>query len=244
MNAITDARAAYHSRPAYHPQATTLARMVRARSIPPRGDAISSYTATCLGALAIAWTGLIGLGSTSWAKTSILLTESADAPASALPARAPGSGRADTLCFGYVQTISGALYAVPGESWTFDHPGGGLEGWYAVDLTVDPGAYGRRIDAASWTGHGNATAAPIIAGSGSAWIGIHEDEADALCWSSGLGYGDGWCQRWVSPPLAYSGSGGIAIGFAYWNDTEESFDFTHVRIEGDGGEIPLLDLDG
>ena len=53
MNAITDARAAYHPRPAYHPQASTLARMLRARLIPPRGDATSSCTATCVGALAI-----------------------------------------------------------------------------------------------------------------------------------------------------------------------------------------------
>lgn len=238
MNATTGTRRTYH------PRASAPARMPLARLILNHSDVPFDRIAIRMSALAIVWTVFAGLSPASWAKTPLLLTESSGAPASALPARAPGGGRADTLCFGYVQTISGALYAVPGESWTFDHPGGGLEGWYAVDLTADPGIYGRRVDAASWTGHGNVVAAPIIVGTASAWIGLHENEADALCWSAGLGYGNGWCQRWVSPPIAYSGTGGVDLGFRYWNDTEESFDFTHVRIEGDGGEIPLLDLDG
>ncbi|MBK8229634.1 MAG: hypothetical protein IPK72_03415 [Candidatus Eisenbacteria bacterium] len=102
----------------------------------------------------------------AFARSGAPLLYSAGA-ADELPARTPGAGvRADTLCFGYVQTVGGALYAVPGETWTFDHGGGGLEGWYAVDLSADPEAYGRRIDAASWAGHGNAVAAPLISGVG------------------------------------------------------------------------------
>ncbi|MFN8547838.1 MAG: FlgD immunoglobulin-like domain containing protein [Candidatus Eisenbacteria bacterium] len=158
-----------------------------------------------------------------------------------LPARAPRGGeRADTLWYGYVQTIAGVQYAVPGDIWTFDHGAGGPEGWYAVDLSVTPGLYAHRIDAAAWAGHGNAVPAPIIAGVGSAWIGAMEDEADALCWAAGLGYGNYWCQRWVSPSIAYAGSGDVGLAFDYFNDTEADFDYTRVRLELENGDaVPL-----
>ncbi|MFN8547836.1 MAG: hypothetical protein U0527_07700, partial [Candidatus Eisenbacteria bacterium] len=158
-----------------------------------------------------------------------------------LPARAPAAHeRADTLNFGYVQTIGGQLYAVPGEAWTFDHGGGGLEGWYAVDRSMREGEFARRIDAASWTGHGNSVAAPIIAGAASAWVGAFEDEADALCWTAGLGYGNRWCQRWVSPAFSYVGTGSVTVAFDYFNDSEPTFDFTHVRLElASGDRLPL-----
>ncbi|MCC7142903.1 MAG: T9SS type A sorting domain-containing protein [Candidatus Eisenbacteria bacterium] len=188
---------------------------------------------------------ILGTGSSVQARNAVRLVEAIGADRrEGLPSRVPGTSRADTFCFGYVQTMGGALYAVPGETWTFDHGGGGLEGWYAVDLSADPAAYGRRIDAAAWAGHGNAVPAPLITGAGSAWFGLHEDEADALCWSSGLGYGNGWCQRWVSPPITYSGSGDVSITFDYWNDTEEGYDFTRCRLERGGNWIPLLEVSG
>ncbi len=161
-----------------------------------------------------------------------------------MPLRAPqGFARADTFCYGYVQTISGALYAVPGDVWTFDHGAGGAEGWYSVDVSANPGAFFKRIDAAAWAGHGNLSTAPIIAGTASAWVGIYEDEADALCWVAGLGYGNNWCQRWESPSLAYTGTGDIAIDFDYFNDTETAFDYSKIGIRlSDGNSFALNGL--
>ncbi len=85
-----------------------------------------------------------------------------------LPVRVPAAGgRADTSASGYVQTIGGRLYAVPGEIWTFEHGAGGPEGWYAVDLSVLSITPGRPISAAAWDGHGNLVAAPLISGEAS-----------------------------------------------------------------------------
>ncbi|MFN8546692.1 MAG: hypothetical protein U0527_01655 [Candidatus Eisenbacteria bacterium] len=158
-----------------------------------------------------------------------------------MPLRTPdGFARADTFCYGYVQTISGALYAVPNETWTFDHAGGSTEGWYAVDISANSGAFFKRITAAAWGGHTNAVAAPIIGGTASAWVGIYEDQADALCWVAGLGYGNNWCQRWESPSLTFTGNGDINIDFDYFNDTEATFDYSKVGIRlSNGNSFPL-----
>ena len=199
------------------------------------------FRATCLSIAPLAFAALFCSASNGHARSTTELATSR-ASSSDLPARAPLAGsRADTICFGYVQTIGGALYAVPGESWTFDHGGGGTEGWYAVDMTADSGTYFRRIDVGSWSGHGNGVAAPIVAGQGSAWLGAFEDEADALCWESGLGYGNRWCQRWESPMLTYTGSGSVTLDFDYFNDTELGYDFTAVRLRlGNEPSGPLL----
>lgn len=158
-----------------------------------------------------------------------------------LPTRAPeGGSRADTFSFGYAQLIGGQLYAVPGEVWTFDHGAGGPEGWYAVDLSVPSTAPGRRITAELWAGHDNAVEPPIPSGGACLWFGTFEDEADALCWSEGLGYGSGNCQKWRGPEVGYLGSGAVSLSFAYFNNTEPLFDFTRVRLEfPDGTVLPL-----
>jgi len=193
----------------------------------------------------LAGLGLIVISSSATHARSTVELLDVRTPPSDLPARAPEQGaRSDTVCFGYVQTIGGALYAVPGETWTFDHAGGGPEGWYAVDLSIDRQAYGRRIDAASWGGHGNAIAPPIIGGTASAWIGAFEDEADALCWEAGLGYGNSWCQRWQSPVFTYSGSGDVTIAFDYFQDSELNFDFTRVRLDANHHLVPLAEWSG
>lgn len=154
------------------------------------------------------------------------------------PARAPdGSARADTVFFGYFTVISGNKYAVQGDMWTWDHGAADpLEGWYARDLSANEGSYFRRITAASWSGHTNAVAAPIIAGAGSAWVGIFEDEADALCWEAGLGYGNAWCQRWQSPLLTYDGAGDVQFSFQYFNNTEPAFDYSKAILRLANGE--------
>jgi hypothetical protein len=149
-----------------------------------------------------------------------------------LPAKAPdGFARSDTFNFGYYTVVGGAYYAVQGEMWTWDHGApNALEGWYAVDLSANTGAFFQRITAASWAGHGNEVAAPLVSGSASAWVGVFEDAADALCWDAGLGYGNNWCQRWTSSELTYDGTGAVSLAFKYFNDTETNFDYSKVIL--------------
>lgn len=170
----------------------------------------------------------------------LLVTERNSAgPAADRKVAARPSATADTLDFGFYD--SGTGYAVLGESWTFDHGAADpLEGWYAVDVSENAAAHFKRIDAASWIGHFNTVAPPIPSGTGAAWVGAYEDEADDLCWASGLGYGNRWCQRLTGPGLVYTGSGDISLGFVYFNDTEEDFDYTKAILRlGDGTETSL-----
>ncbi|MEZ4648905.1 MAG: hypothetical protein R3E97_09000 [Candidatus Eisenbacteria bacterium] len=136
----------------------------------------------------------------------------------------------DTLAFGYVD---GDGFAVLGETWTFDHGGPDpLEGWVGVDVSAQDAAFGRQIDATSWNADPyNDVAPPILSGSGSAWIGAFGSEARALCFDSGLGYGNSWGQRLVSPTYVYDGASDITLQWTHFNDTEENFDYTRVYLE-------------
>lgn len=148
----------------------------------------------------------------------------------------------DTVSYGYYTEIGGTKYAVLGETWTFDH--GGLdpfEGWCSRDLSIAPdSAAFQLITAANWSGHGNTVPAPIISGSTSTWIGLHEDEANARGWAGGLGYGNDWCMRWTSPLLPVRGSGDQNLSFTYFNDTGPVSDVTRLSaLLPDGSRIPL-----
>jgi len=159
-----------------------------------------------------------------------------------LPARAPdGFARTDTLDFGYFQVLGGNTYAVLGERWTWDHGAGNVyEGWYAVDETANADTTFRQITATNWAGHGNEVAAPIINGTGSVWCGLMEDQADNLCWDSGLGYGNDWCQRLSSPDGVYTWNGGdVTLSFTYFNNTELDYDYSKVLMTVAGATVPL-----
>lgn len=146
--------------------------------------------------------------------------------------------RSDTVSFGFYDPSTG--YAVLGESWTWDHGAADpLEGWRAEDQTENAAAYFRRITADGWAGHGNEPPVPLLAGQASVWLGAFEDEADALCWANGLGYGDNWCQRLVSPALQYSGTGGITLRLQYFSDSELNFDYTKIFLDKGATSILL-----
>lgn len=151
----------------------------------------------------------------------------------------------DTFNYGYYHMVGGQPYAVdfgtvattPGNAWTFDHGAPDpVEGWTTLDMTDNPTAYFQQITATSWAaGHSNPVAAPIIHGTGSVWVGAMEDQAEALCWTSGLGYGNDWCQRLTSPMYNYTGSGVVNLSFYYFEDSEVNFDY---------GKIEVLKFDG
>jgi hypothetical protein len=186
---------------------------------------------------------MLGMAATAFAKNDMPIAYGSP-PGSLqgdVPARAPHSfARTDTVSFGYYTPVGSYLYAVQGETWTWDHGAPDpLEGWYSVDQTAAPNPYFRQITAASWTGHLNGVAAPIITGAGSAWVGLMEDEAELRCWDSGLGYGNLWCQRLTSPTLTYGGTGTVSLNFNYFNDSEADFDYSKTILAVAGGELVL-----
>lgn len=132
--------------------------------------------------------------------------------------------------FGWVD--SSTSLALEGEVWTFDHGGGSgpWEGWTRHDLTTNEFTAFRQVDASAWSGHGNSVPPPIINGSGSAWVGFQEDEADSACWEAGLGYGNNWNQRLASPPMENSVGPAVTLSFYYWYNCESGYDYVDVIL--------------
>ncbi len=161
--------------------------------------------------------------------------------APALQRRAPG----DTLSFGYVDEDG---FAVPGGIWTFDNGGSDpFEGWYATDVTEQSEIYWRHITDAIWDADPEHTVeAPVLSGSGSAWCGALGSEARELCWEAGLGYGNNWCQRLISPVYTRPTLQNIAVSWVHFNDTETDFDYTRVvlRTQPSGAETVLRQYTG
>jgi len=121
--------------------------------------------------------------------------------------------------------------AVEDEVWTFDHDSGWWEGWTREDLTKNQFAAFQFIDNSVWGAHPNVPAAPIINGSGSVWLGFHEDEADNACWLAGLGYGNNWAQRLRSPVFVNTSGAYVAISFDYWYNCESGYDSVKVVVQ-------------
>ncbi|MCA9728175.1 MAG: hypothetical protein KC729_10860 [Candidatus Eisenbacteria bacterium] len=162
-----------------------------------------------------------------------------------IPGQMRGNG-IDTVSYGDVAPNGFSIYD---DVWDWDNPSGGggaLMGWYATDVTEQATAYGRQITAASWAGHGNQVSAPILTGTGSLWIGAFEDQANALCWDLGLGYGNSWCQRAISPVISLASANNVTVNFKYFNDTELNFDYTKVILRRlpSGEETTLSPFDG
>ena len=136
----------------------------------------------------------------------------------------------DTISFGNVDEDG---FAVRDDVWSFDHGGADpLEGISALDETEQTGTYGRHITDAIWTSDpDNGVDAPVLRGDGSAWIGAFQGEADDLCWEGGLGYGNSWCQRIVSPTLSRQVGSSVQLDWTHFNDTEAGYDYTRVFVE-------------
>ncbi|MFN8546950.1 MAG: FlgD immunoglobulin-like domain containing protein [Candidatus Eisenbacteria bacterium] len=150
-----------------------------------------------------------------------------------IPSRGPmnAAGR-DTVYFGYYQMINGEAYAVPGESWTFDHGASDpMEGWRTQAVGQPQTAFFRQVTSSTWAGHGNQAAFPNITGAGVAWLGRMEDEADASCWAAGLGYGNVWDQQLVSPAYVLAPTPRqMTLNWKCFVDSEANFDSLYVRF--------------
>ncbi len=151
-----------------------------------------------------------------------------DAPPAAVRSAqrfAPG----DTITFGYVDANG---FAVEGEVWTFDHGHSDpFEGWYSIDLTENAETYFRHISDNIWDADpNNVVQAPVLSGMGSAWCGAFGSEANELCWESGLGYGNSFCQRLTSPSFFHDGSSSVDLSWLHFNESELDFDYSNVYL--------------
>jgi hypothetical protein len=155
-------------------------------------------------------------------------TQSQERIASGSFARGAG-GDADTVNYG---DLGADGFSILGDVWDWDNPeeDDPLMGWYSTDVTVQSQAFGRRITEVIWDGHGNPATAPRFGTTGALWIGAFEDEADDLCWVGGLGYGNSWCQRGISPVISLTSSNNVTLNFKYFNDTEADFDYTKIVL--------------
>ncbi len=168
-----------------------------------------------------------------------------DRPLGSIPAN-QRRGEPDKVNYG---DLGPGGFSIFDDVWDWDNPSAGadpLMGWYSTDLTEQPQAYGRRVTEAIWDGHGNPAMAPTFGTVGALWIGAFEDEADDLCWIAGLGYGNSWCQRAISPVVSLTSQNNVTLNFKYFNDTEVDFDYTKIvlrRLPG-GIETTLNPFDG
>lgn len=154
------------------------------------------------------------------------------------PVRPPARSRTivDTIWFG---GDDGTGYAVEDGVWDFEGAGGAgdFQGWMSVDLTDNADVYLQRVSGADFA---TDPCNPMMGfGDYQIWCGIHEEEANELDYVTGIGYGNEFCQRALSPVLP---AGDVAVAFDYFHDAEDGFDYTYVYVRClDGAGLPLED---
>jgi hypothetical protein len=158
----------------------------------------------------------------------------ADAPGDPLYTNSASSfqeGLRDTVWFG---GDDGHGVAVLDGVWDWDDipPGGDPhEGWTSVDRTDNSRAYFGWVNEDSFSVHGDPVVPVFTGSSGQIWCGIHQDEADARDFPTGMGYQDLMRQSALSPGIPIDPSSeAIDLELRYFNDTEWGYDFTHVYI--------------
>ena len=139
-----------------------------------------------------------------------------------------------------VPTGGAGQLSVPTSNWVNPFKRAGLhatmEGWIGYDQTVSttyPSQF-RRLAGGDprWQGTVCVGAAAGLQGNYSYWAGILADEADALCYKSGQGYGNAW-NICIEHAFNYPG-GNVTLSFMYKNETENGFDYTHVYVDTSG----------
>ncbi len=151
--------------------------------------------------------------------------------------------RADTVWFGGWNQAENKAYNSMDDGyntavWTWDagttDP---LEGWTTIDATQDEKVFFAWVGADSFgapvhpgdPADANMIFAPVTTNR-QIWVGAHEDEAMAAGWSTGMGYGNNWCQKAYSPMYAITAGQAVDITFKYFVDCEIDFDYAYVHI--------------
>jgi hypothetical protein len=158
--------------------------------------------------------------------------------------------RTDTVYFG---GDDGTGTAFEGGIWDWDTiVSDPLQGWTSHDQTADAWDSFHRVNADSFTVHGDGCIPMFGHGAWQLWCGVHEDDADWRDFATGMGYGNHSCHKAMSPVLPVSPGDDVSIGFDYFNDTEGGFDYTYTYINCydaggelmEDGHVPVAKFDG
>jgi len=157
-----------------------------------------------------------------------------------LPRLRHAPARTDTVYFG---GDDGAGFAYEGGVWDWDTiVSDPLQGWTSRDATADPWDAFHRVNADSFIVHGDGCIPMFGHGQWQLWCGVHEDDADWRDFVSGMGYGNHACHQAQSPILPIMAGDSVRVGFIYFNDSEEEFDYTYTYLNCyDAGGAPLED---
>ena len=154
-----------------------------------------------------------------------------DPPAAHLASQGMGV-RQDTLWFGGLNPATGLAYRGTASAiWDFEDCT--LQGWFCEDVSAAP-LYFRHVTPDSFVAHGDTDYEDSAMGVGSVWCGAFLDESEEGCWPGGRGYSNGWGQFWRKE-FTYGGGGAVTLGFDYFVDSEQDFDFSYVYVFDDGG---------
>ncbi|MBM3318789.1 MAG: hypothetical protein FJY75_13150, partial [Candidatus Eisenbacteria bacterium] len=137
------------------------------------------------------------------------------------------AARGDTIWFG---GDDGGGVAFEGGVWDWEAiVADPLQGWTRVDATQNDAVHFARVSASSFAGD---PCVPMIENTaGMLWCGVHEDEALCRGYATGMGYGNDFRQSARSPSLAIDwAQEALQIEFAYFNDTEPDYDYTHIYV--------------
>ncbi|MBM3316469.1 MAG: hypothetical protein FJY75_01325 [Candidatus Eisenbacteria bacterium] len=150
--------------------------------------------------------------------------------------------RVDTVWFGGDDGTGTALFsedlANPDDAmWTWDHGGPDeFEGWYTQDMTTNDGVYFYRVTAASFAGD---PCVPMFPGTtGQLWCGMHEADANDRDWVGGMGYGNNFCQRAMSPFLPCAGQKDVTVSWKMFQDSEVDYDYTYLYVLAYDSDVP------
>ena len=156
---------------------------------------------------------------------------------------APTGARQDTVWFG---GDDGNGVAFAGGLWDFDTiVSDPFQGWTSNEEALDLTVNFFHVTEDSFLAHGD-PCVPIASGNpGMLWCGVHEDDAQLRGYVSGMGYGNDMFQRAFSPPYAIDPFvDDVDVSFAYFNNTEETYDFTYVYVLCfDGGGDLLAEVE-
>ena len=139
------------------------------------------------------------------------------------------TARNDTTWFG---GDDGHGVAYEGGIWDWDTiVGDPLQGWTATVSGENPDTYFYHVTRDSFLAHADPCIPMAESNAGMLWCGIHEDDAIARDFESGMGYQNAMCQRAFSPEVAIAPAmDEIDLSFLYFHHSEPDYDFTHVRL--------------
>jgi hypothetical protein len=140
--------------------------------------------------------------------------------------------------------------SVPTSGWVNPYKQAGLhatmEGWVGFDNTYSEIPYFRRLGVSDprWTAPVCVGTPAGLQGNYSFWAGVFPQEASALCYAGGQGYGNAW-RVCIEKSFSYA-SGNATLSFQYKNETEDGFDYTHVYCDttGAGTDVEIISYTG